>query len=147
MLPASRELGSAEGKGFWSATGLSIGSRCHHLLEALTVGAADVELGTILQDECVLTVEPWDRLADAGDVYDGRAMDPDKQIRIQACFYRGHRRANGMAFRSAKNVDVVPCCADVVNIARAKKKVLAFAANDERRGVGPGGNGRSAGGS
>src|SRR3954467_13707875 len=74
-------------------------------------------------------------------------MDPDKEIRIQACFYRGHRRANCVTFRSTKNVDVVPCCADVVNIARPQKKVLPFAADDERRGVRRHGNGRSAGGS
>src|SRR6185369_6417324 len=114
MLPASRGLASAAGKELSSSKALSIGSRCHHLLEALTVGTADVELGAVLQHERVLTVEPRDRFADTGDVHDGRAMDPDKEIRVETRFNRRHRRANRVAFRSAKYVHVIPSRADVI---------------------------------
>ena len=71
------------------------------LQELPAEGAADIQLSAIFQNQDLLAAKPRLHLPDAIEVHDGRAMNPDKLLRIQFGLQRIHGGSQHVRIRSS----------------------------------------------
>src|SRR4029077_17969989 len=82
-------------------------SPAEHRFQAGLVAARQFEAGPVLQNDYVFSPEKRLQFLDAVDVQDGRAMDPDKTVRIEMGFQLLHGLPQQVPGAAAVNLHVV----------------------------------------